>query len=382
MSKAGGLCDPKFYGLKKLLEDNVASGEELGASLYVDVGGKLVVDMYAGFMDEAKTQPWAEDTKTAVFSTSKCITNLAALVLVDRGLLNLDAKVSKYWPEFATKGKEDIEIRHILSHSSGLSGWDEPMTMEKIYDLEGSANLLADQAPWWKPGSASGYHAITQGTLIGKLVEEITGKSLKAFIKEELAQPLDADYSLGVEESDWPRVAPVVPLPSLPFAPNPEPDSVLSKTLKSLPLKAEFFNEPPLRRAALGASNGYGNARSVGKIMSIISLGGNVSGKEFLSQKTLDRVFQEEVDSIDLVEGRRYKWGPGFALPIENDSKIPIPQGNVCFWGGWGGSIAVMDADRKATICYVMNKMGDESGCLGTDRTRAYVREIYRVMQD
>ncbi|CAG8886260.1 unnamed protein product [Penicillium egyptiacum] len=382
MSKATGLCDPKFYGLKKILEDNVASGKELGASLYVNVGGKAVVDMYAGFVDEAKKNPWAENTKTAVFSTSKCITNLAALVLVDRGLLDLDAKVSKYWPEFAVNGKEDIEVRHILSHSSGLSGWDEPVTMEKIYDLEGSAKLLAEQTPWWKPGSASGYHAMTQGTLIGKLVKEVTGKSLEDFIEDELAQPLLADYSLGVKESDWPRVAPIVPLPSLPFTSNADPDSVLGKTLKSLPLKAEYFNEPPMRRAALGGSNGYGNARSVGTIMSIISLGGDVAGKKFLSQKTLDRIFQVEVDSIDHLELRRYKWGPGFALPIEDDSKIPIPQGNVCFWGGWGGSIAIMDADRKTTICYVMNKLGDDTGCLGTDRTWAYVEEIYRVMQE
>jgi CubicO group peptidase (beta-lactamase class C family) len=152
--------------------------------------------------------------------------------------------------------------------------------------------------------------------------------------------------------------------------------------MNSLPLKAEYFNEPPLRCAALGATNGYGNARSVRKIMPIISLGRNVSGVKFLSQKTLDRVFQEEVDSIDLLEGRRYKWGPGFALPIENDSMIPIPQGHICFWGGWGGSIAVMDADRKVTICYVINKIGEDTGCLGTEQTRAYVREIYRVMQE
>ncbi|KOS42364.1 hypothetical protein ACN38_g6724 [Penicillium nordicum] len=380
MSKASGLCDPKFYGLRKILEGNVDSGTELGASLYVNVGGKPVVDMHAGFMDELKTQTWTEHTKTAVFSSSKCITNLAALVLVSRGLLDLDAKVSKYWPEFAANGKEGIEVRHLLSHSSGLSGWDEHMTMEGIYDLESSAKLLAAQAPWWEPGSVSGYHAITQGTLIGKLVKEVTGKSLKDFIEDELAQPLGADYSLGVKESDWHIVAPVVPLPNLPFASNPDPDSILGKTLKSLPLKAEYFNEPPLRLAAVGASNGYGNARSVGKIMSVISLGGQVAGKVFLSQKALDRVFQVEVDSIDLLEMRRYKWGPGFALPVEDDPKIPIPQGNICFWGGWGGSIVIMDADRKTTICYVMNKMGEEDGCLGTDRTWAYVKEIYRVL--
>lgn len=279
MSKATGLCDPKFSRLKKVLEDNVASGTELGASLYVNVRGRPVVDMCAGFLDETKEQPWAENTKTAVFSTSKCITNLAALVLVDRGLLDLDAKVSKYWPEFAVNGKEDIELRHILSHSSGLSGWNETMTMERIYDLEGSAKLLAEQAPWWEPGSASGYHAITQGTLIEKLVREVTGNSLRDFIENELASPLGADYSLGVKESDWPRVAPVVPSSGLPFCSNAPPDSVLSKTLKSLPLKAEYFNEPPLRRAALGATNGYGNARSVGKIMSILSLGGDVDGQ-------------------------------------------------------------------------------------------------------
>ncbi len=166
MAKVQGICDERFAGIQKMLQDNIDSGEELGASIVINVDGKEVVDMWGGYVDTDHSRPWEKDTIVNVWSTSKTVTSLAALVLIDRGLLDPNEKVAKYWPEFAANGKENIEVRHLLSHASGVSGWQEPITFEDLYDREKSTALLAAQAPWWEPGTASGYHAQTFGQLV------------------------------------------------------------------------------------------------------------------------------------------------------------------------------------------------------------------------
>ena len=160
--------------------------------------------------------PWTEDTIINVWSTTKTVTSLAALVLVDRGEIDPYAPVAQYWPEFGENGKEHVEVRHLLSHTSGVSGWEPPFPTEDIYDRE-LHGRLATQAPWWEPGTASGYHAQNLGHLVGELVRRVTGKTLKRFVAEEIAGPLDADFHIGVGDADWGRIAPVVPPPPLPF---------------------------------------------------------------------------------------------------------------------------------------------------------------------
>src|SRR5262249_22770625 len=152
-----------------------------------------------------------------VWSSTKTVTALAALTLVERGLLDVHAPVARYWPEFAQNGKDRIEVRHVMAHTSGVSGWDPPFTMEDLYDLEASTARLAAQARWWEPGTASGYHGTTFGHLIGELVRRTSGKSLTRFVAEELAGPLDADFQIGARETDGDRIAPIVPPPPLPF---------------------------------------------------------------------------------------------------------------------------------------------------------------------
>ena len=159
MSGPAGICEERFNETRAVLEENLRSGEELGASVYVDLDGERVIDLWGGFRDQERTVPWTEDTITNVWSTTKTVTNLAALMLIDRGLLDAFAPVARYWPEFAAAGKEAVEIRHVLSHTSGVSGWNAPFTVEEMYDWDRSTARLAAQAPWWEPGTASGYHA-------------------------------------------------------------------------------------------------------------------------------------------------------------------------------------------------------------------------------
>src|SRR5436190_1135473 len=152
----GGTCSARFDPLRELFAAKLESGEDLGASLVFNIDGEVVVDLWGGWADEARTVPWTENTITNVFSTTKCMTSLAALVLVDRGELDLDANVARYWPEFAAGGKAGIKVRQILSHTSGVSGWEQPITLDDLYDWDKSTALLAAQAPWWEPGTASG----------------------------------------------------------------------------------------------------------------------------------------------------------------------------------------------------------------------------------
>src|SRR5262249_36950048 len=164
----GGTCSARFDPLRELFASKLASGEDLGASLALNIDGEMVVDLWGGWADEAHTIPWTENTIANVYSTTKAMTGLAALALVDR--VDLDANVAKYWPEFAANGKEGIKVRHLLSHTSGVSGWERPITLEDVYDWDKSTALLAAQPPWWEPGTASGYHMLTYGHLIGEVI--------------------------------------------------------------------------------------------------------------------------------------------------------------------------------------------------------------------
>ncbi|MFD9738457.1 serine hydrolase domain-containing protein [Umezawaea sp. NPDC059074] len=374
MVEVSGDLDERFTPVRDALAAELASGNELGASIVVDLDGTTVADIWGGWRDAERTSPWTEDTITNVWSTTKTVTNLAALMLVDRGLLDPYAPIAKYWPEFAANGKEHVEVRHVLSHTSGVSGWDQPFTVADLYDWDTSTARLAAQRPWWEPGKVSGYHASNQGHLVGELVRRVTGKPLKAFVAEEIAGPLGADFQIGAVEADWPRIAPVVPPPPLPFDfAALDPDSPMVKTFSSGALDAGVANTPDWRHADMGAINGHGNARSVARILSSVALGGSVDGVRLLSPDTIDVIFDQQSDGVDLVLGVPLRFGIGFALP-ETVTVPYVPQGKACYWGGWGGSLILMDLDRRLTVSYVMNRMAP--GIIGSDRSERYLRAV------
>ena len=369
-----GTCDARFEPVRDVLAEQLDSGNDTGASIAVDVDGRTVADLWGGRCDAEHRTPRGENTITNVWSTTKTVTNLAALMLADRGLLDPYAPVAKYWPEFAENGKERIEVRHILSHTSGVSGWEAPFTTEDMYDREAATRQLATQAPWWEPGTASGYHAQNQGHLVGELVRRLTGKTLKTFVAQEIAGPLGADFQIGAIEADWGRIAPVTPPPPLPFdLASLDPGSPVYKTFTGPVADAAAANTPAWRRAELGALNGHGNARSVARILRVLALGGEAGGVRLLSPDAIGLIFDEQSHGPDLVLGVPLRFGIGYALP-ETETVPYIPPGRTCFWGGWGGSVILMDLDARTTISYMMNKMGP--GIIGSDRSEAYVRAI------
>src|SRR5580765_521433 len=208
-----GIALGPFANLREAFASNFASGNEVGASFCATVDGETVVDLWGGWADEARTRAWQSDTIVNVYSTTKTMTALVALLLADRGELDFEAPVARYWPQFAANGKADIKVSHLMSHSAGLSGWKQPIAKEDLYDWEKVTALLAAQAPLWPPGTASGYHAITQGYLVGEVVRRIAGKSLGTVFREEIAEPLGADFHIGLPASEDDRVAELIPPP-------------------------------------------------------------------------------------------------------------------------------------------------------------------------
>ncbi|HWE54931.1 MAG TPA: serine hydrolase domain-containing protein [Acidimicrobiales bacterium] len=378
MAEVHGTCDDRFKEVGDALAANLDSGEELGASIAIDIDGDPVVDMWGGWVDEAQTHPWDRDTIVNVWSTTKTATALAALTLVSRGQLDVDAPVSRYWPEFAAGGKEAVLVRHLLSHTSGVAGLDQPAVMEDLYDWDTCVARLAAQQPWWEPGTASGYHALVYGHLIGEVVRRVSGRTLKEFVAEELAGPLGADFQIGLAPGDAGRVSPVVPPPPLELDFSQiDLNSPAVKTFTGPPVDAAAANTQGWRAADIGGANGHGNARSVARLLSAVSRGGQVDGIRLLEPEVIDRIFDEQASGVDLVLGVPLRFGVGFGLP-EPQTLPYLPEGRMCFWGGWGGSVILMDVERRITFAYMMNKMA--AGIIGSVRAESYVRPAYAAL--
>jgi CubicO group peptidase (beta-lactamase class C family) len=353
-----GTWEPRFEGVVTSLESSLDAGTDVGASVAVFLDGEPVVDVWGGFADEGRASPWERDTITNVWSTTKTMTFLCTLMLADRGQLDFHAPVARYWPEFAAGGKEAVEVRHLMGHTAGLSGWTEHLELEELADWERCTSLLAAQEPWWEPGTASGYHAVTQGYLVGEVVRRITGASIGTWFAEEVAKPLGADFSIGLPESEDARVSLVIPPPPIDVG-SLDPSGITVRTFSNPPLDATAPRQSWWRRAEIPAANGHGNARSVAAIQSIVAGGGESGGVRLLSAKGCEAVFEVQADGTDLVLGMPFRIGMGYGLSSET---MPIgPRAG--YWGGYGGSLVVLDLDARLTVSYVMNKM--ETGLTG-----------------
>jgi CubicO group peptidase (beta-lactamase class C family) len=349
-----GHCDPRFSVVEEAFAKNFESGEEVGASFAATIDGEFVVDIWGGYADAAQTRPWERDTIVNVYSTTKPMTALCAHILVDRGLLDLDAPVSQYWPEFAQAGKQNLPVRYLLSHQSGLSGWEESFPVETLYDWDQCIKLLAAQKPWWEPGTASGYHAHTFGYLVGEVVRRITNKTVGTFFREEVAVPLEADFHIGLSEEHDPRVGELIPPPELaPEGFEIDPNSVFAKTFRP-PTPPELTRDRAWRAAEIPASNGHGNAHSIARIAALLACGGELEGVRLLTLPTIENSVEEQCYGPDLVLGIPFRWGLGWGL---SSKEAPLPNPRCFTWGGYGGSILFVDLDARLSWAYAMNKM-------------------------
>ena len=376
-----GYCEDNFIEARNIFEKSISSGFELGGSVAVEVQGKKVIDLWGGHLDHSQSKAWEENTLVNVFSTTKGIAAICLLQLIEKGLLDIEKPVCEYWPEFSVNGKENIPVKYLFCHKAGLCGVREPLESGAFSNWNLITSELAKQEPLWEPGTAHGYHAITYGHLVGELLRRIDGRTIGQYFKEEIAEPLNLDFWIGLPDSEFDRVSDIYPS-------KPGPLQYLFPLLTKLPRfvlpgRAKFlldfgdtskpvgaaFNNPPIssnrgmeantkqwRNAEIPAANGHGTARSIAKLYGILANGGSRDGIHVLSPETIEKGRQTQSDGKDLVlGGMRTRFGLGFMLGTENVSMGPNP--NAFGHGGAGGSLGFSDPDNNISLGFVMNQM-------------------------
>jgi CubicO group peptidase (beta-lactamase class C family) len=372
-----GYCDEKFAQVLEVFRTNFNDHLEVGASFAVSLEGEMLVDIWGGYRDAKRTLPWEENTLVNVFSTTKTMTFLCALMLVDRGELDLNAPVAAYWPEFSANGKEGVLVKHLLSHAAGLPGFSRQFTPQQYFDWEFCCTDLAAQAPWWVPGTQFGYHMGTQGYLIGEVVRRISGQSLGQFFKHHVAQPVAADFHIGVAPEDFARIAELVAAPEPLMLPDFDPDSVQGRVFDiGFEISPELVGSPAWRQAEIPAANGHGNARSVVRAQTALANGGRAFGVELLSERGALRAACPQMEGMDLVFGLSMRYAMGYAMPTPDAPVCPNP--NALFWAGAGGSTIVVDQDNRLCLSYVMNQQDNMLIC--TPRGQSLTDAVYAAL--
>ncbi|MFD7183929.1 serine hydrolase domain-containing protein [Streptomyces sp. NPDC059904] len=359
-----GHCDARFDAVRAAFEENFDEREELGAAVTVLVDGAPVVDLWGGWADAARTRAWERDTVVNVWSTTKGPTALCAHILIDRGLLDPDAPVATYWPEFAAAGKEGVLVRHLLSHRAGLAGLREPHSLEQLFDWELTTSRLAAQEPWWEPGSVSGYHALTYGFLVGEVVRRVSGLLPGAFLEREVTGPLGIDFTIGLPDKEAGRAAELVH----PRARATSEQAAIFAQLAPAALAAltnpiagaSEANTAAWRAAEIPAANGHGTARAVAALYAIVAGKGRLGDRQILSPEGAERIREGQGSCRDLVLGAGFthetELGLGLWLSGPNGSYGPNPR--AVGHDGFGGSFGSADPESGVAMGYVMNRMG------------------------
>lgn len=373
--RVSGFTDDRFAAVRDTFAASLASGADLGGSVAITIDGEPVVDLWGGWADEAHTRAWGRDTIVNVYSVTKTMAAMTALLLADRGELDVDAPVARYWPEFAANGKAGITVAQVMAHTSGLSGWKEPMAADDLYDWDKATALLAAQAPFWEPGTASGYHGVTHGFLIGEIVRRITGRSLGTVFRTEIAEPLGADFHIGLGPEHDARVADLTRPPPPQLPPGVVPSDLLINIALNAPLRVEATATRDWRAAEIPAANGHGNARAIATIHAVLANGGVSGGKRILSEAGCRLALTDRIEGIDLVLGVPAHFGLGFGLP---GAWLETPNPDSLFWCGWGGAFALIDMNARTSIAYAMNRMN--AGTLVDPRALALAEAAWSAL--
>lgn len=335
---------------------------EIGASFCAFHRGRKVVDIWGGYADVDMSRQWEQDTLVNVYSTTKGLASAAIAVLYDEGRIDYDAKVVTYWPEFGAEGKQDVTVSQLLSHQAGLCGVDTRLRVEDLYDWNKMVNLLAAQKPFWTPGEAAGYHAVTWGYFPGELVRRITGRTLGQYFRQKIAEPLGADCFIGLPDSEMNRVATL----NGPNRARKQPRSAANAGVKMPKLYPIALLNPSIspfkhassyewRKAEIAAANGQANARGIATVYAAFAMGGELAGKRIISEAAIREATRLEVDmQTDLVTGRPMRRARGFML---NTEQAYGPNPSAFGHAGAGGSVGFADPDNQVAIGYAMNQM-------------------------
>lgn len=370
-----GAVAPGFQPVAERFAANFARDDEhreTGAAFAVYLDGAAVVDIWAGWRDPARTRPWTRDTLVNVWSTTKGVTAIALAMLVDRGLIDYAAPAADYWPQFAQAGKGAITVSQLLSHQAGLPGFAEPLPLADFYDWATVTGRLAAQAPMWLAGEKNSYHAMTYGFLAGELIRRASGRSVGAFLAEEIAQPLDADIFIGLPEAEEHRIAtmlePKTPAPFDPAQLPPEAAAAISnpEMLPSLPHARAW------RAAEIPAGNGHASAAGLARLYAAVACGGTLDGVRLMSPETVAKLSEVQTEREDIMLGFKPFWAHGVAV---NDAGVFGPNPRAFGHSGWGGSFACADIENRLSIAYAMNQMG--AGLVGDPRAVELCHAVY-----
>lgn len=352
---------PGFERVADAFARNFTEHGDVGAACTVLVDGEPVADIWGGVADVGEARPWTRDTVVIVFSCTKAATAVCANRLIEDGRLDPDAPVAEYWPEFAANGKDTIPVRWALSHRAGLAAVDGDLTLDDVLGWDAVVTAIAAQAPNWEPGTAHGYHARSYGWIVGEIVRRITGISIGAYFRKEVAEPLGLDFHIGVPTDVNERVATLYPAVqdeatrALTEAVLADQTTLLGRVMSGpsqLFAYNEMWNTAPIRAAEMPSSNGHGDARSLARMLAACTR--EVDGVRLLSEQALDRATEVQSHGRDLVIGQPLTIGLGFMLaPTFGPHTGPRAFGH----GGAGGSTTFCDRDRGLSFAYVMNQM-------------------------
>lgn len=377
-AEIAGTCDERFAAVREALAENVAQRGELGAAVAVIVDGRAVVDLWCGWADAARSRTWQRDTIVNVFSVGKAFAGLCVLILIGRGLLELDEPVSRYWPEFATAGKDEITTRHVLSHQAGLAAIGRDLPEGALYNWNLVTEALAEQEPWWTPGTGHGYHVHTFGFLAGELVRRATGESIGSFLHREIAAACGVEVSFGLAQRDRGRRAEYVFDPLL--ASRAEQGR---RTDVDARLRERAYLHPPgatgvgtvntsaWQDAELPSANLHADARGIARVYGeLLSGTRSIVDSEALHEATIEAAVGD-----DLVLGRPSRFGLGFQLS-QPERPLGPNRGSFGHFGA-GGSLGFADPQARVAFAYVMNRGGPQ---WQDPRNRALIDALYQAL--
>ena len=372
-----GACDPAFAAVREALERNFTDHGEIGSAVCIYHQGKKVVDLWGGYMDEARARPWREDTMCLMYSIAKSMCALCVHILADRGQVDLAAPVADYWPEFAQNGKENVLVRHIVSHYCGVCCNDAAEPGD-IYDYDKMIRILEAQEPVWPPGTKGAYNTVNFGYLAGEVVRRVTGQPIREFLAENVCDPLGVDYKLGVDEADLERVADLVANPEgFSMASRIRPGNPLQRALNAMPkpLDTTAQNTAKFRTAGIPSFGGFGTARAMARIYAALANGGEIDGARLLSAAAVARATTDQwEDQDDGTTGQAIRMTMGFWKNHGEQSRYG-PNPEAFGHSGMGGARALADPDRNLALAYVTN-LPSEGLATGV-RTEAIVEAAF-----
>ncbi|MGE3143066.1 MAG: serine hydrolase domain-containing protein, partial [Hyphomonadaceae bacterium] len=367
-----GHLAPGFERVADVLARALDAGEEIGAGFAAVQNGAILVNIWGGHADRARTQPWARNTIAPVYSATKPISALVLGRLIDSRDVRLETPVAHYWPPFAAAGKETVTIAQALSHQAGLAGFPAPIDPELWLDPPALSAQLAALAPLWPPGTASGYHPLTWGYLIETLAERIAGRTVAALLEEEICAPRDIDFRIGLPESEDARTAEM-------RRPTRLPDLGARSEIKRAAFLAKWSApdraDPRWRRLPIPSANGYGTALALAQLYSIYAQRGLYDGEKVFSETAWRALTARRIEGEDLVLPFRLDWRGGI---LGNNLGLFGPNPHTLGHYGWGGACGVADADAGLAIGYVTNQQSHH--LMGDPRPRALISALYACL--